>query len=225
MGKVIILPETSTKPITLIGSRAGYCWGADVSDNEKNYKRGLDCIESNHGRTLEYVNVEMVLDGYSARVIREWYTHIGGAPTRLQASTRYINYKDFSYVIPPTVEKNEEAKKIYTETMCAITKACSELEAIYGVPREDAAMLLPLGMGTKIVDKRNVRNLIEMSHQRLCTRAYWEYRQLMKDLMTELRNYSEEWAYLVDNYFMPKCELRGYCIEKKCCGRKPYKEV
>ena len=43
MGKVIILPETSTKPITLIGSRAGYCWGADVSDNEKNYKRGLDC--------------------------------------------------------------------------------------------------------------------------------------------------------------------------------------
>ncbi len=36
MGKIIILPETSEKPITLIGARAGVCWGADVSDPEKN---------------------------------------------------------------------------------------------------------------------------------------------------------------------------------------------
>ena len=101
MGKVIILPETSEKPITLIGTRAGICWGADISDAAKNYKRGLDCIRSGHGRTFEYVNVEVVLDGYSARVIREWYTHIGGSPTRLQASTRYIDYGAFAYVTPP----------------------------------------------------------------------------------------------------------------------------
>ena len=225
MGYVKILSETTKNPISLIGERAGICWGANVENTERNYKRGLDCINANHGRTLEYVNVELVIDGYSARVIREWYTHIGGAPTRLQASTRYINYKNFDYIVPPTVAKSEEATKLYTETMENITKACSELEANYGVPREDAAMLLPLGMSTKIVDKRNVRNLIEMSHQRLCTRAYWEYRNLMKDLMEALRTYSEEWAYLVDNYFMPKCEVAGYCTEKKCCGRKPYKGV
>ena len=88
MGTVTILDTTTRNPITLIGERAGVCWGADISDAEKNFKRGLDCIESGHGRTLEFVNVEMVLDGYSARVMREWYTHIGGAPTRLQASTR-----------------------------------------------------------------------------------------------------------------------------------------
>lgn len=225
MGTVTIIKETPKNPISLMGERAGVCWGGNIEDREKNYKRGLDCIKSGHGRVLEYVNVEMILDGYSARVIREWYTHIGGSPTRLQASTRYINYKDFAYVMPPSVEKNEEAKKIYEETMAAITKACSELEANCGIPREDAAMLLPLGMCTKIVDKRNVRNLIDMSHQRLCTRAYWEYRQLMHDLMDALREYSEEWAYLVDNYFVPKCDVAGYCTEAKCCGRKPYKEV
>ena len=225
MGTVTIIKETPKNPISLMGERAGVCWGGNIEDREKNYRRGLDCIKSGHGRVLEYVNVEMILDGYSARVIREWYTHIGGSPTRLQASTRYINYKDFAYVMPPSVEKNEEAKKIYEETMAAITKACSELEANCGIPREDAAMLLPLGMCTKIVDKRNVRNLIDMSHQRLCTRAYWEYRQLMHDLMDALREYSEEWAYLVDNYFVPKCDVAGYCTEAKCCGRKPYKEV
>ena len=127
MAKVTIISETPKNPITLVGERAGVCWGADISDKEKNYKRGLDCIESGHHRVLEYVNVEMILDGYSARVIREWYTHLGGAPTRLQASTRYINYKNFEYVIPPTVEKNEEAKKFYTELMQQIADTCSKL--------------------------------------------------------------------------------------------------
>lgn len=217
---VTILKETPLEPITLMGERAGVCWEADIRDNDKNYKRGLDCIVSGHHRVMEYVNVEMILDGYSARVIREWYTHIGGAPTRLQASTRYINYKDFAYVVPPAIEGNEEAKRIYTDTMKAITQAAGRLEEACGISREDAAMLLPLGMTTKIVDKRNVRNLIEMSHQRLCTRAFWEYRRLMGDIMEALGAYSEEWRYLVEHYFVPKCEVAGYCTEKKSCGRK-----
>lgn len=222
MGMITIINETTKNPITLMGERAGICWGADINDPQKNYNRGLDCIESGHHRVMEYVNVEMILDGYSARVIREWYTHLGGAPTRLQASTRYINYKNFEYVIPPRIENSEEAKNIYVDMMNKITNACTTLENCLGIPREDAAMLLPLGMSTKIVDKRNVRNLIEMSHQRLCTRAYWEYRDLMKDIMCALEHYSEEWEYLVEHYFKPKCEVVGYCKEKKSCNRVKY---
>jgi thymidylate synthase (FAD) len=215
---VIILPETTKNPISLIGERAGICWGADTTDKAKNYKRGLDCIKANHGRTLEYVNVEMVLDGYSARVIREWYTHIGGAPTRLQESTRYIDYGEFEYVTPPSIAKNEDALAYYEYTMENISSGLSYLEEL-GIPREDIAMLLPLGMKTKIVDKRNLRNLIDMSRQRMCTRAYWEYRQLFKDICDALKEYSEEWAYIIDTQMMPKCEALGYCPETKGCGR------
>lgn len=225
MGTVTIIKETTKNPITLMGERAGICWGSDLSDQEKNYKRGLDCIISGHGRVMEYVNVELILDGYSARVIREWYTHIGGAPTRLQASTRYINYQNFDYVIPPKIEADPVAKEKYVQAMEIITQTCAELESECEIPREDAALLLPLGMTTKIVDKRNVRSLIEMSHQRMCTRAYWEYRQLMQDICKALSDYSEEWKYLVDHYFMPKCEVSGFCTERKSCGRKPKKEL
>ncbi len=225
MGTVTIIKETTKNPITLMGERAGICWGSDLSDAEKNYKRGLDCIISGHGRVMEYVNVELILDGYSARVIREWYTHIGGSPTRLQASTRYINYQNFDYVIPPKIEADPVAKEKYVQAMEMITQTCAELESECEIPREDAALLLPLGMTTKIVDKRNVRSLIEMSHQRMCTRAYWEYRQLMQDICKVLSDYSEEWKYLVDHYFMPKCEVSGFCTERKSCGRKPKKEL
>lgn len=92
-------PYTTRNPITMIGTEAGICWGADTTNEEKNYKRGIDCLENEHGRTFEFPDVYAVLDGYSARVIREWYTHIGGAPTRLQASTRYIDYEHgFAYL-------------------------------------------------------------------------------------------------------------------------------
>ena len=223
MGRVIIQPETSKDPISLIGREAGVCWGADVNDEAKNYKRGLNCLESGHGRTWEYPQVYVVLDGYSARVFRELYTHIAGGPTRLQASTRYINYqKGFDYVTPPIVKRNTEAAEVYESAMRDITVAMQKLESL-NIPREDIAMLLPLGMESKVVLRTNLRNLIDMAHQRLCTRAYWEYRQLMRDLMKALTDYSEEWGYLVEHYFVPKCEVCGFCTEKSSCGRKPLK--
>ncbi len=219
MSKIMIQKETTIDPISLIGREAGVCWGADIANEEKNYKRGIDCLASGHGRTWEYPQVYLVLDGYSARVIRELYTHIGGSPTRLQASTRYINYQNgFQYVVPPKIGNHEEANAIYKEAMDELLKSMEKLESL-GMPKEDINMLLPLGMETKVVLRTNLRNLIDMSHQRLCTRAYWEFRQLMKDLMDELKNYSEEWAYLVDHYFVPKCDWMGYCTENKSCGR------
>lgn len=219
MSKIIIQNETTIDPISLIGREAGVCCEADITNTEKNCKRGLHCLASGHGRTWEYPQVYIILDGYSARVIRELYTHIGGGPTRLQASTRYINYQNgFKYVVPPKIKNIIEANNIYNKTMEELLDAMQRLELL-GIPKEDINMLLPLGMETKVVLRTNLRNLIDMAHQRLCTRAYWEYRQLMKDIMDELKIYSEEWAYLVKHYFVPKCDEIGYCIENKTCGR------
>lgn len=227
MGTVTILPETTKNPITLIGERAGVCWGADTSDEYKNYRRGWDCIESGHGRTLEFPDVHMVLDGYSARVMREWYTHIGGAPTRLQASTRYINYGEFEYVLPESIKQISFALYEYNNIMRDIRTVIRDLEGM-GVPREDCAMLLPLGMTTRVVDKRNLRNLIDMSRQRMCNRAYWEFRELFEDICCALKQYgldngNHEWETVVDAQFMPKCDVLGYCPEKRECGKYPKK--
>lgn len=222
MGKITILPETTIDPISLMGRRAGICWGKDITDSEKNYKRGLDCIKSNHGRVFEFVNIEAIIEDYSARVIREWYTHIGGSPTRLQSSTRYINYDNFEYIIPKTVQ-TEEQKTWYNNAIDTISHTLKNLEES-GVKREDAAMLLPLGMATKIVDKRNVRSVISMAEQRMCSRAYWEYRELFNEYIKQLRLYSEEWVTLIPMVMKPKCDVLGYCPEKFNCGRKPRKD-
>ena len=220
MGNIIIQEHTTKNPITMIGEQAGICWGADISNQEKNYKRGLECLSNNHGRTLEFPDVYMILDGYSARVIREWYTHIGGMPTRLQASTRYIDYskgEGFKYCYP---HWNSDMIFLYENQMEELNKTIQYLE-LQGAKREDTALLLPLGMTTKVACKHNARNLIDMSHQRMCGRAYWEYRVLFNDLCKALSEYSEEWKYIVENYFKPKCEVCGFCTEKYTCGRMP----
>lgn len=223
MGQVIILPETTKNPISLMGQRAGICWGADTSDPAANYKRGWDCITSGHGRVLEFVSVEMVLDGYSARVIREWYTHIGGMPTRLQASTRYIDYSQFDYILPASIAKDEQAKRLYQETMWQIREAVMALEG-HELPREDIAMLLPLGMTTRIVDKRNLRNLVDMSRQRMCNRAFWEFRELFNDIRVALADYSDEWMTIVSTQLYAKCDEMQMCPEKHGCGKYPGRE-
>ena len=224
MGKITISARTPKDPITLIGEMAGVCYGSPVDDPVKNYKRGLHNLKSGHGRTWEFPDVYLTIDEYSARVIREWYTHIGGAPTRLQASTRYIDYAKggFKYITPHSIKKNQEAQDIWDGLMDHINLTLNLLEEEYDIPHEDTANGLPLGMETVIVCKINLRTLIDMSHQRMCTCAYWEYRELFRDLCKALSEYSEEWAKLVKEYFVPKCEIVGYCNEgKRTCGRKP----
>ena len=226
MGTVTIQNRTTIDPITCIGEEAGICWGANVEDKEANYKRGVDCIKCNHGRTMEFPQIYMVLSGWSAKCIREFYTHIGGAPTRLQESTRYVDYsRKFENVVPPSVQKSEEATKIWNGYMSNVGETISKLKEC-GVPTEDATNVLPLAYGTKVVVRTNLRNLVDMCHQRLCTRAYWEFRQLMKEILWQLENYSDEWEDIIYNIkvFKPKCEVIGYCPERKGCGRKGKKE-
>ena len=67
----------------------------------------------------------------------------------------------------------------------------------------------------------NLDNLIDMSRQRMCSRAYLEYRLLFNQICIALSEYSEEWKTVVENYMHPKCEELGYCPEQHSCGRMP----
>lgn len=222
MKKITILDYTTKAPLNLIGLMAGICWSSDISKNDKNIKRALKCIEDGHGRVEEFPDVYMIIEGFSAKCLRELYTHIGGSPTRLQASTRYIDYsKGFEAVVPHSVEKNSEALKIWNEAISNISTAMNKLKEL-NVPTEDLTNLLPLAYESKMVWKVNLRTLINFMEMRLCSRAYWEIRELSQLIKKELSNYSNEWKQLCE-LFVPKCKQVGYCTESKSCGLMPKK--
>ena len=210
------------------GFNAGVCWNAPLDDKEKNIKRAISCIKAGHGRVMEYVDVELVISDVSARCLRELYTHIGGSPTRLQSSTRYVSEEQgFGYYIPPKIENNEELKPIYEEGMEMIQKTYNSLMARKAT-KEDAANILPLGMESKMVWKINLRALINFCQQRSCTRALKEIRDLTKEIVSLLGSKNEEWAWIAENLLVPKCEQYKYindsfcfCTEQQCCGKHP----
>ena len=211
----IIEKRTERDPLSHIGENAGVCWNADISDKDKNIKRGMSCIKSGHMRCAEYPDIELIIQGYSARCIRELYTHIVGV-TRLQASTRYVDYNEFEFY-SPFVGKSKEVYNKYMKNVSHTYKILEDL----GESKEDVANILPLGMDTKIVWKINLRGLIHFMNMRLCSRAYKEIRCLAKEIKDKLSNYSDEWKWICDNYFVPNCKAIGYCNEEHCCGLMP----
>ena len=218
----ILEKYTEKYPLQHIGEVAGICWNSDISDKEKNIKRAKTCIQGGHTRTCEYPDVELIISGYSARCIRELYTHIIGT-TRLQESTRYVDMKDFGYFTPPKISADKNIKGLYQSGIENIKETYTKMEEA-GITKEDAANILPLGMDTKIVWKINLRGLMHFMEMRLCNRAYHEIRKLSNEVKTALSEYSEEWKWIADNYFVPKCAVAGYCTEAQCCGLKPRKK-
>lgn len=217
--KTIEIKEWTMKdPLNCIGFNAGVCWGAKL-DKDRNVVRALDCIKSGHGRVEELPDVYLVIDGWSAKMIRELYTHIGGSPTRMQASTRYIDYeKGFDVITPPAIANNNEAMEVWCKAISDIKMAMGALKAL-GIPKEDYTNLLPLAYQSKMIWKVNLRTLVNFMNMRLCSRAYWEIREFSNMLKKALMRYSPEWEIICKELFVPKCDAVGYCTEAKCCGR------
>lgn len=228
---ITILPQTTKSPLQIIGVTSAICWDSKTTDIEKNRKRAIDCILSGHDRVLEWVNVEIIIDGYSAKMMRELMRHIVGTSV-LQASTRYIDYeKGFSTVIPKAVAQNERASAVWDDAMKAIHSAMTELKEL-GIPKEDYTNLLPLAYQSKLVLKLNLRALVHFMNMRLCGRAYWEIRQFSAELRAALIKYGDspdnsrnEWKEVAENLFVPKCKAVGFCTETRgSCGLMPLKD-
>ncbi|MGL5751528.1 MAG: FAD-dependent thymidylate synthase [Paraclostridium sp.] len=220
---MIKILDITKNPLTHMGMIAGICYG---QDNPKRFRKIAErCLSEGHGRVSEFANVTIEIDGYSAKVIRELYTHIIGT-NRVQSSTRYIDYSSggFEYTVPESVSKDLHSRMIWDNVMNTIQASMNQLKE-KGVPVEDFTNLLPLAYTTKMVLNINIRALVHMFNVRACTCAYWEYRDLMKELKSVLSQQDDEWKYISDNYFVPKCVAIGFCDEStRHCGIRPLKK-
>ena len=207
-------------PLTTIGIVASECYNTKLKDETHARRIAEHCIRSGHGRNLEFADITMTISGYSARMVRELYTHIVGT-SRTQSSTRYIIYDEFEYITPSNLKG--EALEIYQNTMNSIKEGYKKLKDL-GIENDITGYILPLGMTSTFNLKINARALEHMANLRMCNRALLEFRQFMKELKQELSKLDEEWKWISDNLLVPKCTKYGYCDEDYGCGLKPKKK-
>jgi len=199
------------------------CYSADTpyniyegaEDQEKMLKLIERVVSSGHYSTIEHIQVTFAISNVSRACTHQLVRHRHMSFS--QKSQRYVKEKgQFDYIIPPTIEKDEKLKQSYESFMKDISNKYQEfIEA--GIPAEDARFVLPNAAASSIVASLNLRELIHIANLRLCNRAQYEIRTMVKMMCDELIK-QEPW---LKSYLVPKCERLGFCDEDKSCGRKP----
>ncbi len=186
-----------------------------TDDEEKMLTLIERVISSGHYSTIEHIQVTFAISNVSRACTHQLVRHRHMSFS--QKSQRYVKEKgQFDYIIPPTIAKDENLKKKFVDFMEEISKKyCEFTEA--GIPAEDARAVLPNAAASSIVASLNLREMIHLANLRLCTRAQYEIRTMIKMMCEELTK-EEPW---LKPYLVPKCERLGYCDEDKSCGRKP----
>lgn len=217
----VTLTRITNDPILAIEEAASNCYDSIPDGSGKIMKH---CIKSGHQSVTEFCDFTFHIEGISRALSHQLVRH--RIASYAQRSQRYCSEDGFAYVTPKSISNSERANYIYNELMEKIEEYYETLQSL-GIPNEDARMVLPNACETIIEVKMNLRTLMNFMHERLCTCAQWEIREMalaMKKAVVEQVPQLEE-------YLVPKCERFGkefgFCMETKKrrealkCNRHP----
>ena len=209
--------------ILYTGARTCYNAGSPIDmfeevgniSRDKKLKLINGCIKSNHQSILEHSQFTFAIEGVSRALTHQLVRHRHCSFS--QQSQRYVNLEGtFDYVTPKALQDEGDLQGYFAECMQQAYESYTEL-INKGVKPEDARAVLPNACCTNMVITLNLRSLIHLCNERLCTRAQLEIRQLVQLMVKEVL-IENEW---LKPYLQPKCASLGYCPEYKGCGSKP----
>jgi thymidylate synthase (FAD) len=199
-------------------------WDECLSDKvppERVHSLLAHVIESGHHSTIEHISFTFAISGVSRALSHQLVRHRIGVAFD-QQSQRYVKYKEPLYVVPPSVEANPDALRLFNELRDKSEEIYHQLLQM-GIPAEDARFVFPNATATNLIMTVNLRQLMHMAGLRLCTLAQWEIRQLFKLIRKELMAVEPYFGKLL----VPKCVPLGYCDEKRNedehCKIRPHK--
>ncbi|MBE6883848.1 MAG: FAD-dependent thymidylate synthase [Ruminococcaceae bacterium] len=227
-------------PETLVAAAAKLCYSSSDAATLMDGltpKKTEDFInmlsEIGHESPIEHISFTFAIEGVSRSFLAQITRH------RLASysvqSQRYVKKDQFDYIMPPAIEQNEEAKKLFLESMNTIEESYRKLAALLTEQQltdiadptpeqrkaaektaiEDARFVLPNACDTKMVVTMNARSLLNFFKLRCCNRAQWEIREVARQMLMLVR----EVAPHIFAKAGPSC-LRGACPEgAKSCGK------
>lgn len=206
-------------------------------DEEKTQKFVEMLSSIGHESPVEHVTFTFGIEGVSRTFLAQITRH------RLASysvqSQRYVKQKNFVYITPPEIEKDEKALEIFNASMQnsldtyntladmleerhfndflkngadeKTARSKAEKKAI-----EDARFVLPNACETKMVVTMNVRSLLNFFRLRCCSRAQWE----IKAVADEMLKLCIKEAPSLFKKAGPSCVKEGKCPEgKMTCGK------
>ncbi len=238
---VTLLAHTPDPELT-VASAARLCYsGATIDDvreklTPEKTAQFVDMLsEIGHESPIEHATFTFGIEGVSRALLAQITRHrIASFSVQSQ---RYVKEAQFEYVLPPEIEKDEQAKALFIEAMEKdqeyydrltdmlkthhkaefLEQGMDEKAADRAAEKkaiEDARFVLPNACDTKMIVTMNARSLHNFFRHRCCNRAQWEIRELATKMLYLCRE-------AAPNLFKnagPAC-LTGPCPEgKMTCG-------
>lgn len=222
-------------PEKIVASAAKLCYSSakvsdimDGLDEEKTEKFLNMLMNLGHESPIEHISFTFGIEGVSRSLLAQFTRHrIASYSVKSQ---RYVSEKQFSFVVPPEIEKNPEAKKIYLEAMekdmedyNRLADILKEQHVAEGMDekqaekaaQEDARYILPNACETNMIVTMNARSLYNFFHHRCCNRAQWEIRECAYKMYLLVKDI----APTIFKKAGPSC-VAGPCPEgKMTCGK------
>lgn len=197
----VTLIQATPNPVETIARIASICYDSNPKNPMVLVKH---LYNGGHHSVLEHIYFTFKIEGISRACSHQLVRHRHCSFT--QRSQRYCSEDGFQYVTPPTMDE-----ELFDNSMATLKSWYKGHQEIDGVPNEDARYILPNACATSLYLSCNLRELMHMANERLCVRAQWEIRDLVREM-----------CKLVDPQLqfmlVPKCKSGRIICHEKCGG-------
>lgn len=196
----VTLVQATPNPVETIATIASICYDSDPKNPMALVKH---LYNGGHHSVFEHIYFTFKIEGISRACSHQLVRHRHCSFT--QRSQRYCSEDGFEYVTPNSVDG-----LLFAADMKSIEEWYVDHQE-HGIPNEDARYILPNACATSLYLSCNLRELIHIANERLCLRAQWEIRDLVRDM-----------CKLVDPQLqfmlVPKCKSGRIICNEKCGG-------
>ena len=202
----VTLVQATPNPVETIAQIASICYDSDPKNPMALVKH---LYAGGHHSVFEHIYFTFKIEGISRACSHQLVRHRHCSFT--QRSQRYCSEDGFQVVKPKsfgTVYENG-----WHEAFTNIIQDGYKDLQNNGVPNEDARYILPNSCATSLYLSCNLRELIHMANERLCIRAQWEIR----DLVREMCNLVDPQLQFM---LVPKCKSGRIICNTPCGGRE-----
>jgi thymidylate synthase (FAD) len=166
----------------LIGTAARTCYKSEVGKNNGKFIKNL--IKMEHLSVIEHATATFRVREVSRALTHQLVRH--RLCSYSQQSLRYVNEKQFDYVVSEAIEKMEgQIRNQFHKHMAEIQKMYEYWKEI-GLKNEDARFVLPNACYTEIVMSANFREFRNIFKLRCDKHAQWEIRNMAKEMLKQL---------------------------------------
>lgn len=201
----VTLIQATPNPIETISKIASICYDSDPKNPVGLVKH---LYRNAHHSVFEHIYFTFKIEGISRACSHQLVRHRHCSFT--QRSQRYCSEDGFEAVCPNSVLQRSASTSEYENALWEIDGAYRRMQFL-GIPNEDARYILPNACETELYLSCNLRELIHIANERLCIRAQWEIRDLVKEMVGLV---DPELQFML----VPKCKS-GWIICNNKCGR------